>query len=106
MSKFTVILSDGTQLTNLELNGNNFISNDTVTQETFSGRLSKVVITGDPEEDECGLIGEHENMALVRVQERDGKSWFILRDMSHDELEKLKDRSNIDYLAMMTGIDL
>ena len=106
MSKFTVILSDGTQLTNLELNGNNFISDNAITEETFSGRLSRVIITGDPEEDECRLIGEHENMALVRVQERDGKSWFILRDMSHDELEKLKDRSNIDYLAMMTGIDL
>lgn len=106
MSKFTVILSDGTQLANLELNGNNFISDNAITEETFSGRLSKVIITGDPDEDVCGLIGEHENMALVKVQERNGKFWFILRDMSRDELERLKDRSDIDYVAMMAGVDL
>ena len=88
------------------LNGNNFISSKEVTAETFRGKLGRVVITGDAEADEAGLIGEHKQMELVQIQKYGTEFWFILRDMSAAELEKLQTRGDIDYLAMMMGINL
>ena len=110
---FTVTLADGTQLGGLELNGNNFVSKKEVTAETFRGKLGKVTITGDAEADEAGLIGEHSNMELVQVTHYtqathgvDDGYYFVLRDIPAAELEKLQDRADIDYLAMMTGVTL
>ena len=103
---FTVTLADGTQLAGLELNGNNFISAAEVTEATFRGKLGRVTITGDAEADEAGLIGEHTNMELVQVQQYGEEYWFILRDISAAELEKLQTRGDIDYIAMMTGVTL
>ena len=97
----------------MELNGNNFISKTKVTEETFRGKLGKVTITGDAEADEAGLIGEHEHMELVQVshytQATHGMAdgyYFVLRDIPAAELEKLQDRADIDYLAMMAGVTL
>ena len=110
---FTITLADGTQLEGLELNGNNFVSDEEVTEATFAGKLSKVTITGDAEADEVGLIGEHHNMELVQIAHytqavhgcKDGY-YFILRDIPTSELEALKNRGDIDYIAMMTGVEL
>ena len=103
---FTVTLADGTQLGGLELNGNNFISKTELTTDTFKGKLSKVTITGDAEADEAGLIGEHEHMELVQVKKYGDEWWFILRQLSASELERLQIRGDIDYVAMMTGVTL
>ena len=109
----TVTLADGTQLSGLELNGNNFVSKTEVTPETFRGKLSKVTITGDTEADEAGLIGEHSNMELVQIahytQAKHGVDdgfYFVLRDIPAAELENLRNRGDIDYIAMMTGVEL
>ena len=109
----TIKLADGTQLDGLELNGNNFISKTKVTEETFRGKLGHVTITGDAEADEAGLIGEHGQMELVQVAHytqathgmKDGY-YFVLRDIPAAELEKLQDRADIDYIAMMAGVTL
>ena len=110
---FAVTLADGTQLAGLELNGNNFISKAEITEQTFAGKLGKVIITGDAEDDEYGLIGEHHNMELVQIAHYTQKvhgcadGWyFVLRDIPASELEDLQLRGNIDYIAMMTGVDL
>ena len=103
---FTVTLADGTQLVGLELNGNNFISKAEVTPATFAGKLSKVTISGNAEADEAGLIGEHQNMELVQVKKYGAEYWFILREIPAAVLEKLQDRADIDYIAMMTGVTL
>lgn len=88
------------------MNGNNFISKTELTEDTFRGKLSKVTITGDAEAEDAGLIGEHEHMELVQVQQYGAEWWFILREMSAAELQALKDRGDIDYIAMMTGVEL
>ena len=110
---FTVTLADGTQLTYLELNSNNFVSSKEVTEDTFRGKLSKVTITGDTEADDYGLIGEHKNMELISVAHytqavhgcTDGW-YFVLRDIPATEMEKIQNRGDIDYIAMMTGVEL
>ena len=105
---FTITLSDGTQLIELELNGNNFISKNEVKEETFSGKLAHVTITGDAESDTAGLIGKHSNMELVRCEQDAelGGYAFVLRELSPTELEVAQMKADIAYTAMMSGVDL
>ena len=106
-------MADGTQLTDLDLNGTNFVSKKELTPETFKGKLSKVIIEGDADADEAGLIGTHEHMELVQIAHYTQKihgcddGWyFVLRDVSPENLRTLTIEGNIDYIAMMTGITL
>ena len=97
MENITIALSNGTELTGLELNGNNYISKEALTEETFNDGLSPVVINGE----------EHEQMALVQcIQHADGRTWFILRDVTAEEVAQAKLRADIDFLALMTNVEL
>ena len=106
-STFTVVLADGTQLSGLELNGNNFISKTPITKEVFAGKLGHVTITGNAEEG-AGLVGAHEHMELVRCEYDAGLGGyaFALREISAAEFELAKMKANIAYTAMMSGVDL
>lgn len=97
---YKITLADGTELDNLSLNGNNYISTELVDSVIFEGNCSPVIIN-DGTTDEI-----HDNMELVQITEVNGQYWFILRDISLDELKQIKLRSDIEYLAMMTGIEL
>ena len=106
----TITLADGTQLSGLEMNGNNFISPVEVTEETFRGKLGKVVISGNAETDEAGLIGEHEHMELVQIahytQATHGMPdgwYFILREIPAEEREKRQLRADVDFAIMLGG---
>lgn len=97
MENITIALSNGTELTGLELNGNNYISPEKLTEDTFADGLSPVVINGE----------EHEQMALVQcIQHADGRTWFILRDATAEEVANAKLRSDIDFIALMSDIEL
>ena len=46
-------------------------------------------------------------MELIKLeQESDGTYWLILRAIPAERLEKMKMRSDIEYLAMMTDVEL
>lgn len=98
---YKIILADGTEIGNLDLNGDNFISSVAVKEDTFSGNCSPVIISD-------GTVEEiHEHMELVQVTEQlTGEYWFVLRDVSAEELEKMKMQSDIEYVAMMSGVEL
>ena len=97
MENITIALSNGTELTGLELNGNNYISPEKLTEDTFADGLSPVVINGE----------EHEQMALVQcIQHADGRTWFILRDVTAEEIASAKLCSDIDFIALMSDIEL
>mgnify|MGYP001131197294 CR=1 FL=1 len=97
---YKITLADGTEICNLTMNGNNFISEGTIDPGIFQSNCSPVIIN-DGEHDEV-----HENMDLVQVTEVDGKSWFVLRDITLKELEQVKIQSDIEYVAMMAGIEI
>jgi hypothetical protein len=99
-----ITLSDGTQLKNLRLSGNNFISETEVTEDIFKGKLSKVTVEGI--EDGKEVKNEYEHMELVQIVHYEDGYYFVLRELSSDELDKIKLQGNIEYLAMMTDIDL
>lgn len=97
---YTITLSDGTVIGDLSLNGNNYISKTPVDAAIFAGNCSPVVIS-DGENEET-----HENAELVQVAQYGDEYWIVLRDLSEQEIRDLKTRSDIDYIAMMTDIDL
>lgn len=97
---YKITLANGTVLDNLTMNGNNFISEETVDAHVFDGNCSPIII-------DDGTIEEiHEHMDLVQVTVVEGKSWFVLRDIPQKELEQAKLKSDIEYLAMMCDVEL
>ncbi len=99
--KYSITLADGTVISDLRLNGNNYISETPLTPELFDGNCSTVIFSdGETEE-------THSNMELIKLeQESDGTYWLILRAIPAERLEKMKMRSDIEYLAMMTDVEL
>mgnify|MGYP000884409916 FL=1 len=79
---YSVKLADGTELTNLELNGNNFISNTIIDDNVFKDNLGNVTITS-PE----GVV-EYEDMKLIQNKVYGTQSWFILAEKTKDEKDK------------------
>lgn len=95
-----ITLSDGTKLENLRLNGNNFISEAEITEDDFRGKLSKVTVEGKD------FKQEYNNMELVQIAHYEDGYYFVLREIPQEELDKLKMQSDIEYIAMMSNIDM
>lgn len=97
---YTITLEDGTQIENLRLNGNNYISQNPISSEIFDGNLGTVTIS-DGETEEI-----HTNMGLVQITQMNGEYWFVLRDIPESEIAAAKLRSDVDYLAMMSDVEI
>lgn len=71
--RYKITLSDGTELSNLRLNGNNYISTVKLDAAVFEGNCNQVLISDGEEEI------RHENMELVQIVEQNpDEYWFIL----------------------------
>lgn len=100
---FKITLADGTELKDLKLSGNNYISKTKITEDDFKGKLSKVIIENETEK----TYEEFEHMELVQILDYGDKGYyFVLRELSERELKDEKMQSNLDYLAMMVDVDL
>ena len=99
-----ITLSDGTQLKDLKLSGNNYISETEVTEDMFDGKLSKVVMEGI--EDGQEVRRECEHMQLIQIVHYEDGYYFALRELTQAELKEIKTQADIEYLAMMSDIDL
>lgn len=97
---YKITLSNGMVIDNLRLNGNNYISEKELSTDMFLGNLGTVTIN-DGEKDAI-----YENMTLVQLAKYNDEYWFILRTMTKKELQEIKNRSDIDYIAMMTDVEL
>ena len=97
---WTVTLDDGTAIGGLALSGNNFISDTELTPEMFDGKLSKITATdGDS-------TLEWNNAELVQITHPDSRWWFVLRELSPEELFRATTKAKLDYLALVTDTDL
>lgn len=83
------------------MNGNNFISRKEITEESFAGGLSEVTMECDD-----GTIETLHHAELVQITRSGKEYWFVLRELTSGELDQLRIRSQIEYLAMMTDVDL
>ncbi len=86
---YTIVLSNGTRLENLTLNGNNFISEKIIEDAVFDGNLKRVEIS-DGEKTTV-----YEDMFLVSNRVDGGKSWIVLLKKTdemkrQEQIEELK----------------
>lgn len=98
--RYTITLTSGEKLTNLRTNGSYYISNKVVTEDTFLNNLYNVKIS-DGENETI-----YEVMKLIIVEQRESEYWFALRDLTPEELERDRQWAAIEYMAMMSGIEL
>ena len=80
----SIILADNTELKDLELNGNNFISDAIINDEVFKNNLDTVTII-----DENSSV-EYHDMKLIQNKVCGAQSWFILSEKNEEEKEKEK----------------
>ena len=97
---YKVMLTDGTEIADLALNGNNFVSKTPIDKAAFSSNCCPVIIS-DGEHEET-----HAAMDLIHLTKMGDEYWFALRDLSSAELAAIKTRSDIDYLALMCDVEL
>ena len=86
---YTIVLSNGTRLENLTLNGNNFISEKIIEDAVFDGNLKRVEIS-DGEKTTV-----YEDMFLASNRVDGGKSWIVLLKKTdemkrQEQIEELK----------------
>lgn len=98
---YTITLADGTELKDVSLNGNNYISSD----KEIGNALTPVNLTSVAISD--GDITEHhENMVLDNLWTQGDGTHFLIRDMTPAELEQARIKANMEYLAMMMDVEL
>ena len=77
-----VELADGTKLTNLRTNGNNFVSDTPIEDSVFEGNLSVVKLT-TPDG-----VTEYKNLKLVQNRQFGAEYMFALAEKTPAEKEK------------------
>lgn len=97
---YMITLTSGRELTNLTVNGSYYISDTAVTEETFLDNLYNVKISDGENET------THLAMNLVDIIQRNNKYWFALADRTHEEIERDRTWAAIEYMAMMSGIEI
>lgn len=98
---YKITLGDGSEISNLKLNGNNFISTEKIEESVFADNCFPVTISDGTTET------VHPNMELVQIVEQiPGEYWFVLRDISEEEFARTKMQSDITYIAMMSNVEL
>lgn len=75
-------LADGTKITDLRTNGNNFVSDTPIEDSVFEGNLSAVKIT-TPEG-----VTEYKDLKLVQNRQFGSEYMFILAEKTPAEKEK------------------
>lgn len=91
---YKITLKDGTILNNLTLSGNNFTSQEIISNSTFENNLDTVIVE-DEERSET-----HTNMFLVTNRTIDNKSCFILAEKTPQQIQSESLDSNITDIQM------
>lgn len=96
-----IVLADGTRLTDVSMNGDNYTTVDIVEDSLFANNLSPVTIIDDD-----GNETVHEHMKLLGNMVYQGQSMFVLEDIDPKVFVQMKMRGDIEYIAMMSDIKL
>lgn len=97
---YTIILDDDTTISGLKTDGESFISAVPISESIFNDNLSTVTVNDGERTKTYGP------MTLVQITKMDDGYYLILRELTKDELWRMKMESKFDYLAMMTEIDI
>ncbi len=94
---YKITLSDGTEISNLKLNGNNFISTEF---EESADNCSQVTISDGTTET------VHPNMELVQIADRFQGNTGLSLEIFLRRSSRTKMQSDIAYIAMMSNVEL
>lgn len=89
-------LSNGTVLDNLTLNGTNYISEEELTEDMFADGLTEITV--EDGENTYTLS----TCELEYVRQYGNEWWFVLRELSEDEVKTLNTNAQVIYTALMT----
>lgn len=78
---YKITLANGTEIGNLELNGNNYIAPTAVDSAVFDGNMATVTIT----DVDSGDTQQITDGALLSNIVRDGRSWIVLGQKSAEQ---------------------
>ena len=107
-------LSNGRELSEVKQNGVMLSTTEAITREELERGLGHVVITGEPDVEvaegeaarERDYSGEYAGMKLQYFSDSGAKREFVIAPMSSEELSSERMRADLEYLAMMSGIQL
>ena len=95
MENVIIAFADGTSI-NAELNGDSYITD---TKPDFPDDLSTVTITGPKTNVTI------ENARIVTCASVDGRFWFAILPTPQKEIETVKLRADLDFLAAMVDVE-
>lgn len=93
-------LSDGRILTSLIVNGDVFVSKTPVDPAIFEDNVNPITVTIN------GEAVTHDDWKFCGVIPMNGEWWICFAEMDAFEKLELDFQSKIDYISMMTDIDL
>ena len=97
---YSIVLSDGTEINGLTMNGTNFVSETPISADIIKGNCSPLKIVKGEEEE---VIANAELACCYGASD----GWHIaFRELSKEEVFMAKVRADLDYIAMMTDTDL
>lgn len=102
----SITFSDKTQITNLQINGNNLISANEADMAAMKAHASEnylghVVIEGD--DNGAGVVGTYQNAELLRCEKDDGLGGyaFVIREISAEEMKAEELEARVKFLELM-----
>ena len=104
---YTIKLANGNTISNVVLNGSMFTTKENISRDIFNGGLSSITIEGAvDDENSVWTPGTYEQLRLSYFRDAGEVKEFCLAFITAEELEALRNRGDIDYIAMMTGVIL
>ena len=95
-----IILSNGNTVENLIINGNNYISDEIISDDVFTDGLAVVTVVDGK------TSTEYKNMKLIQNIVIDDKSWFILAEKTEEEILKERLKSTEDALMILMDLQM
>ncbi len=93
---YTIDIGNGTVLENLVLNGNCYVSQEEISEDTFDG-METVTIT-----DSDGTVTTMDNVELTFVHHYPDGYYFGLNELTEAQIKALSTDAQIMYTALMT----
>lgn len=96
----TLKLSDGQVINNLIVNGDVFVSRNPIDPDIFEDNVNPITVTIN------GEATIHDDWKFCGLISINDEWWICFSEMSAFEKLELDFQSKIDYISMMTDIDL
>ena len=106
---YSITLKNGKKLSGLNISGTCFVSSAAVSEEFFDGFGGRFTLSYSGEAEKfCAPYPEGEvvNVNLGRIFQLEGKYYFYFEQMSSEQVALMQLQADIEYVAMMSEVEL